>query len=127
MTEPDHSTQVLLEALYERFNARDVDAILPSLAPDVEWPNGWEGGYVHGRDAVRDYWTRQWRAIDSTVTPKDFVTRPDGRVDVTVHQVVKSLAGELLDEATVHHIYRLRAGQVEHMEIAGHACQGGVT
>ena len=41
MTEPDHATQALLEVLYERFNSRDVDAILPSLAPDVEWPNGW--------------------------------------------------------------------------------------
>jgi ketosteroid isomerase-like protein len=118
MTEPDRATRALLEVLYERFNARDVDAILPSLAPDVEWPNGWEGGYVHGRDAVRDYWTRQWRAIDSTVTPVDFAARPDGRVDVIVHQVVKSLAGEVLDDATVHHIYRVRAGRVEHMEIA---------
>jgi ketosteroid isomerase-like protein len=121
MTEPDQATQALLEALYERFNARDLDAILRSLAPNVEWPNGWEGGYVRGHDAVRDYWTRQWRAIDSTVTPKGFVTRPDGRVDVTVHQVVKSLAGELLDEATVHHIYQVRAGQIEHMEIARQA------
>jgi ketosteroid isomerase-like protein len=118
MTGPDHATHALLDGLYERFNARDADAILPSLAPDVEWPNGWEGGYVHGRDAVRDYWTRQWRAIDSTVTPVDFATRPDGRVDVTVHQVVRSLAGDVLDEATVHHVYRLRAGLVEHMEIA---------
>jgi ketosteroid isomerase-like protein len=118
MTEPDPATQALLEGLYERFNARDADAILASLAPDVEWPNGWEGGYVHGRDAVRDYWTRQWQAIDPTVTPVDVVTRPDGRVDVTVRQVVRSLAGDVLDEATVHHIYRLRAGLVEHMEIA---------
>ena len=118
MTEPDHATQALLQALYERFNAREIDAILPSLAPDVEWPNGWEGGYVRGRDAVRDYWTRQWREINSMVTAEDFATRPDGRIDVTVHQVVKSLNGELLDESTVHHIYRLRGGQVEHMEIA---------
>src|SRR3954451_11636697 len=73
MTEPDPATQALLEVLYERFNARDVDAILPSLAPDVEWPNGWEGGYVRGRDAVRDYWTRQWRAMDASSN------RPPGR------------------------------------------------
>src|SRR5438874_9647837 len=87
MTTPDHAPQALLQALYERFSARAIDAILPSLAPDVEWPNGWEGGYVRGRDAVRDYWTRQWREIDSTVTPEDFATRPDGRIDVTVDQV----------------------------------------
>jgi hypothetical protein len=42
----------------------------------------------------------------------------DGRIDVTVHQVVKNLEGELLGESTVHHIYRLRDGQVAHMEIA---------
>jgi ketosteroid isomerase-like protein len=119
MTEPDHATKTVLKALYERFNARDVDAILPSLAVDVEWPNGWEGGYVHGRDEVRDYWTRQWREIDSTVTPEHFATRTDGRIDVTVHQVVRNLEGEVLGDSTVHHIYRLRDGQIEHMEIAG--------
>ena len=27
--------QAMLQTLYERFDARDVDAILPSLAPDV--------------------------------------------------------------------------------------------
>lgn len=118
MTQPGHATHALLQTLYERFNARDIDAILPTLAPDVEWPNGWEGGYVHGRDAVRDYWTRQWRAIDSSVTPRDFAIRPDGRVDVAVHQVVKSLDGELLDDTTVHHVYRVRGNQVEHIEIA---------
>ena len=110
--------QALLHSLYERFNARDIDGILPSLTEDVEWPNGWEGGYVRGHDAVRDYWTRQWREIDSSVVPEDFVTCADGRIDVTVHQVVKNLEGELLGESTVHHIYRLRDGQVAHMEIA---------
>jgi ketosteroid isomerase-like protein len=116
MTDP--VTQAMLEALYQRFNARDIEAILPSLTADVEWPNAWEGGYARGHDAVRSYWTRQWREIDPTVTPERFTTHPDGRVDVAVHQVVKSLEGELLDESNVHHIYRLRGGQVEHMEIA---------
>src|SRR4051794_38097492 len=108
----------MLERLYERFNARDIDAILPSLTQDVEWPNAWEGGYVRGREAVRDYWTRQWREIDGRVTPKEFAARADGRVDVTVHQVIKNLEGELVSESAVRHIYRLRHGQVEHMEIA---------
>jgi ketosteroid isomerase-like protein len=118
MTEPDQPTRDLLERLYDRFNARDVDAILPSLAPDVEWPNGWEGGSVRGHDEVRDYWTRQWREIDPTVTPEAFAVQDDGRVDVTVHQVVKDAGGALLSDGTVHHVYRLRDGLVAHMEIA---------
>jgi ketosteroid isomerase-like protein len=112
-----HGTRAVLETLYERFNARDIDAVLACLTSDVEWPNGWEGGYVHGHDEVRDYWTRQWAEIDGTVTPEDFSTLPDGRIDVTVHQVVKDLEGKLLDESTVHHVYRLRGEAIEHMEI----------
>src|SRR5258705_6728346 len=41
----------MLRELYASFNARDIDAVLARLAPDVDWPNGMEGGRVHGRDA----------------------------------------------------------------------------
>jgi ketosteroid isomerase-like protein len=117
MSDTDHATRALLERLYERFNARDVDAVLTHLTSDVDWPNGWEGGYVRGHDEVRDYWARQWAAIDATVTPEGFATEPDGRIDVTVHQVVRNLDGEVVEDAIVHHVYRLRDGRVAHMEI----------
>jgi len=117
MQDTDDTIQAMFERLYERFNARDIDAVLVHLTEDVDWPNGWEGGYVHGHDAVRDYWTRQWAAIDGTVTPQRLSTQPDGRIDVTVHQVVRNLDGELLEDTTVHHTYRLRDDKVEHMEI----------
>jgi hypothetical protein len=117
MPDTDETTQAMLEGLYERFNARDIDAVLAHLASDVDWPNGWEGGYVKGHEEVREYWTRQWAEIDGTVTPVGFATGPDGRIDVTVHQVVKNLDGELVEDSTVHHVYRLTDDQVEHMEI----------
>jgi hypothetical protein len=117
MPEVGEERQRMLEALYERFNARDVEALLASLTSDVEWPNGWEGGYLRGHDEVRDYWLRQWAAIDGRVTPQGFSTQPDGRVDVTVHQIVKDLEGQLLSDSVVHHVYRLRGDRVEHMEI----------
>ena len=75
-------------------------------------------GYLRGRDEVRAYWTRQWAEIDGTVVPQAFATAPDGRIDVTVHQVVKDLDGALVSDSTVHHLYRLRHDQVAHMEIA---------
>ena len=28
------------------------------MRPDVKWANGLEGGFVYGRNAVREYWTR---------------------------------------------------------------------
>ena len=49
--------------------------------------------------------------------PQAFATTPDGRIDVTVHQVVKDLDGALISDSTVHHVYRLRDDLVAHMEI----------
>jgi ketosteroid isomerase-like protein len=108
----------LLRAMYEAFNARDIDTVLRQLTPDVDWPNAWEGGRVHGHDAIRDYWTRQWAAIDPHVEPTAFTTLPDGRIDVEVHQLVRSLEGEVLVDGTVHHIYTFRDGRVSRMEVA---------
>jgi ketosteroid isomerase-like protein len=62
----------VLERLYDRFNARDIDGVLVALTEDVAWANGMEGGHVHGHDAVRDYWTRQWAMISPHVEPVGF-------------------------------------------------------
>jgi ketosteroid isomerase-like protein len=115
----DDETRRTFESMYREFNTRDVDAVLARMSDDVEWPNGWEGGYVHGHASVREYWSRQWAEIDPTVTPLSFVTRDDGRVDVTVRQVVRDRGGVVLSDSAIHHIYRLEGGQIVHMEIHG--------
>ena len=112
---PEHES--LLRRAYAAFNARDVEAVLATMRDDVDWPNAWEGGRVRGRDAVRDYWARQFAAIDPTVTPVAFAERPDGRVAVTVRQVVRSPAGDVLSEGDVLHVYALREGLVERMDV----------
>jgi ketosteroid isomerase-like protein len=111
--------EALIRDLYVAFNARDVDALLDLMTPDVDWPNGWEGGRVSGRQAVRDYWTRQWAEIDPNVEPTAIATGDDGRTAVTVTQTVRSLAGDLIDTSTVIHTYTFdAAGLVRAMEIA---------
>src|SRR3954453_23254261 len=108
----------LLRDLYVAFNARDAEAVLAALAPGVDWPNGWEGGRVAGREAVRAYWARQWAEVDPTVQPVAFATRPDGRIEVTVAQTVRSLEGALLAQSTVLHVYALTPdGRVTRMDI----------
>ena len=59
----------LIRDLYASFNARDIEAVLAHLHPDVDWPNAWENGRLRGHAAVRDYWTRQFAAIDGHVEP----------------------------------------------------------
>jgi hypothetical protein len=111
------STQDLLAMIYERFNVRDIDAVLATLHPDVDWPNGMEGGRVHGRDNVRAYWLRQWGMVDPHVEPVRFEDDEQGRTVVDVHQVVRDLSGEILVDQMVQHVYSVRDGLIERMEI----------
>jgi len=109
-------TEVLRYA-YAAFNGRDVDAALATFHPDVDWPNGMEGGRVVGHDAVRAYWTRQWTLIDPHVEPLSFTPVDGGRIAVDVRQVVRDRAGGLLADQRVQHIYRVEDGKVRSMEI----------
>jgi ketosteroid isomerase-like protein len=111
----------LIRRAYEAFNARDLDAALALMAPDVDWPNAWEGGRVIGHDAVHEYWTRQWAEIDPRVEPVGVRELPDGRISVDVHQIVRSPAGELLADARVEHVYTVRDGLIARMEVLDHA------
>jgi ketosteroid isomerase-like protein len=95
-----------LRRTYRAFNERDIDAVLALLHPEVDWPNAWEGGRVVGTDAVRDYWTRQFREISGRVEPESFTEEPDGSVTVAVHQVVHDAkSGDLLTDSRVRHRY----------------------
>ncbi len=107
----------LIGRAYAAFNERDIDAVLSLMHADVHWPNGWEGGYVQGHDEVRDYWTRQWLAIDPVVIPVSFKERTDGKIEVEVHQVVKDRKGNVLSDGMVKHIYLLKEGKIQRMEI----------
>lgn len=106
-----------LKRLYDRFNARDMEAVLADLAPDVVWANGMEGGHVHGREGVRSYWTRQWAMVDPHVEPTAFSKGPEGEIVVEVHQVVKDLSGNALMDQMVGHIFRIEDGLVRRFDI----------
>jgi nuclear transport factor 2 (NTF2) superfamily protein len=114
MTPFDEST---IKSLYEAFNAREIDRALAAMQPDVDWPNGWEGGRVHGREAVRDYWTRQWKVLDPVVTPVGFQADEAGRIAVDVHAVVRDREGKLLADEWIQHVYTIESGLIRSMEI----------
>ena len=107
----------VLVATYRAFNARDIDAVLAHMHPDVDWPNGMEGGRVHGHEAVRDYWVRQWELIDPRVEPRGFTVDDAGRVVADVHQVVRDHAGAVLKDTMVQHVYVIDAGLIRRMDI----------
>ncbi len=109
--------QELLAKAYAAFNTRDIDAALAMMHADVDWPNGMEGGRVHGHSGVRSYWQRQWTMIDPRVEPVGFATDPSGRTVVEVHQVVRDLSGHTLSDRMVHHVYSFRDSLIQRMDM----------
>ena len=103
--------------LYEAFNLRDLEGVLAMMSDDVDWPNAWKGGRLIGREAVRDYWNAQWQEIDPHVEPLSVTERADGRLAVTVRQVVRSADGQLLRDAEVVHVYRLDDRLIRRMDV----------
>ena len=112
------NNDALVRQLYEGFNRRDIPAVLAFLAENVDWANGMDGGHVHGREAVRAYWTKQWAAIAPRVDPMHITLRDDGATAVEVHQVVRGprWAKVLLDE-TVRHVFQIDEGLVTRFDI----------
>jgi hypothetical protein len=107
----------LLEMLYNRFNARDMAAVIALMDANVVWANGMEGGHVNGQEEVRRYWTRQWAVIDPHVEPMRFTTGPDGETIVEVRQTVRDLEGRLLLDKVVGHIFKIEGGLIIRFDI----------
>jgi len=113
--------EACLRALYEAFSARDADAVLACLSPDVDWPNAWEGGRVHGREGVREYWRRQWAAIDASVEPLSFTTRSGDRVAVEADQLVRATPGSPGLARRVVHVYQFDGELISRMDVEASA------
>lgn len=111
----DRVTRV--RTLYDAFNDRDLDAVIAAMAPDVDWPNGWEGGRLRGSDSVRDYWRRQWTEVRPTTTVRTVAERPDGTVEAHVRLVVRDPAGTVLARSDVVHVYEFTADLVQRMTV----------
>ena len=111
------NNDALVRRLYEGFNQRDIPAVLTLLAENVDWANGMDGGRVHGREAVRAYWTKQWAAITPQVDPMHVAQRDDGATTVEVHQVVRDLEGKVLLDETVRHVFQIDKGLVTRFDI----------
>jgi ketosteroid isomerase-like protein len=110
--------QDLIPALYRAFNEREIESVLELMHPDVDWPNAWEGGRVHGREAVRAYWTRQFKEISGQVEPEAISEEPDGSITVDVRQVVRDTrSGDLISDSRIRHRYRFEDGLITRMDV----------
>lgn len=115
--QPSTSEINLLRAAYAAFNARDIDAALAIMTPDVTWPKAFKGGFVRGPEEVRAYWLEQWGEIDPHVEPVAFYQEDAGSILVRVRQVVRDLAGAVLADEDVGHHFTMANGLIQSMEV----------
>ena len=114
-------TRTVIEQAYAAFNRRDVDGALALMTQDVSWPKASEGGKVVGKEEVRAYWTRQWGAFDPHVEPLAMTEEDGGKTRVRVHQLVKSLQGDVLSESEVVHVFTVDDGLITAMHLGSEA------
>ena len=77
--------------------------------------------WLYGRDAVRDYWQRQWQEIDPGVEPTELHDEAPDTIRVSVRQVVHDLGGQIPFDGMVTHIYEFTGGLVRRMTIQDRA------
>ncbi len=114
-------TRSIIEQAYSAFNERNIDAALALMTGDVSWPKASEGGKVVGKDAIRAYWTRQWGEFDPHVEPLAITEAEGGKICVRVHQLVKSLQGEVLSDSEVLHVFTVKSGLITAMDLGDEA------
>ena len=110
-------TKTLIERAYSAFNKRDIDGALALMTQDVSWPKASEGGKAVGKEEIRAYWTRQWGEFDPHVEPLAITEGDGGKVRVRVHQLVKSLQGDVLSDSEVLHVFTVNSGLIAAMEL----------
>jgi hypothetical protein len=114
-------TKTLIAQAYSAFNKRDIDGALALLTEGVTWPKASEGGKVVGKQEIRAYWTRQWREFDPHVEPLAITDENGGKVRVRVHQVVKTLQGDVLSDSEVFHVFTVDSGLIAAMDLGDEA------
>jgi hypothetical protein len=111
------NTQTLIARAYSAFNHRDIDSALALMSEKVNWPKASEGGRVFGKEEIRAYWTRQWKEFDPHVEPLEVIDQEGGITEVRVHQLVKSLGGDVLSDSEVWHVFTIANGLIERMDL----------
>jgi hypothetical protein len=115
------NTKALIEQAYSAFNKRDIDGALALMTEDVSWPKASEGGRVVGKEQIRAYWTRQWGEFDPHVEPLAITEGDGGKIRVRVHQLVKSLEGDVLSDSEVLHVFTVKTGRIAAMHLGDEA------
>lgn len=107
----------LLLRFYEALDAKDVDAVMACLHPDVDFPDQLSGdARLQGERAVRAYYLKAFGLIAAESTPTAFHPRPDDSMEVRIHHHVTSIGGALWHDGPVDYSFSFRDGLISRMD-----------
>lgn len=104
----------LLRRTYGAFNARNADAALELMQPEVSWATA-NDGFVKGQGGLREYWRRQWQDVGPLMEPVTFREVAPFQTAVEVRTRVRG--GEAMQETTEEHLFTMRDGLIATMEL----------
>lgn len=109
--------RTLLLRFYKALDARDVDAVMALLHPEVDFPDQLnEDRRLRGAAAVRGYYEKAFGIIAAESTPTAFHARPDGSIEVRVHHHVTSIDGALWHDGPVNYSFSFRDGLIARLD-----------
>jgi len=107
----------LVREAYAAFNARKVDAGVALMDPEVDWPNVPKGGFVHGREQVREHWREQFGRVDPHIEITGVKQTSEGRVEAHVRQIVRRPDGSRLSDDKLVHVFTIAGDRIKRMEV----------
>jgi ketosteroid isomerase-like protein len=107
----------LVRRAYTAFNEREIEAGVALMDPDVDWPNVPEGGFVRGRDQLREHWREQFRQVDPHIEIGRIEEKSDGRVAAQVRQIVRKLDGTKVSDDWLLHVFTISNGRITRMDM----------
>ncbi|AGZ42888.1 nuclear transport factor 2 family protein [Actinoplanes friuliensis] len=108
-------TADLVRRMYAAYNNQNAEELLTLLTDDVDWPDG--PARLRGKDALRNYWQRQWISTRTHDEPGDPVDLGDGRIAVRINQTVRRPDGSPVSTGRFLHVFEIRDGLAARLDI----------
>lgn len=102
---------------YTAWNARDHATAKKALAPNVEWPDQFDGKTLVGPEAVAAYWQLRWMEFNPHKELIHFEVGKDGHLVLTLVQTLHLANGALISRGLVRHVFQFERGLIRRMWI----------
>jgi hypothetical protein len=106
----------LIVALFDAFNARDLEAARALIHPEADWPDVFSEGRLQGREQILAMWSEQFRQFSPECFLIEMTALPDGRRHVRTNHVVRNLDGRVFTDEQATMTYKFRDGLIARLD-----------